>query len=145
MLTLGPILDTLRRHGCCVFLRQLAGADFAVGHGVGCVAHRGGKAGCGRRGSTTSWCCGSTGEGRGGAAAHHLQTFLRRQKRRLLHGIFAAEHGEDADAVECSPEFEVASGPAPTHLHVSRSRCLVSGWIDKQNCFFIFWGDTVCT
>ena len=32
------------------------------------------------------------------------ETFLRRQQRRLLHGIFAAEHGEDADAVECSPE-----------------------------------------
>ena len=46
------------------------------------------------------------------------ETFLRRQQRRLLHGIFAATHGEDAHAVECSPEVEVASGLAPTGLHV---------------------------
>ena len=65
------------------------------------------------------------------------ETFLRRQRRRLLHGIFAAKHGEDADAVGCINEVEVASGPAPTGLHVSRSRYLVSGWIDKLNCFFI--------
>ena len=39
------------------------------------------------------------------------ETFLRKQERRLLHGIFAAKHGEDADAVDCSPEVEVASGP----------------------------------
>ena len=49
------------------------------------------------------------------------ETFLRREQRRLLHGIFAAKHGEDVDAVECSPEVEVAFGPAPTGLHVSRS------------------------
>ena len=42
------------------------------------------------------------------------ETILRRQQRRLPHGTFAAEHGEDADAVKCSPEMEVASGPAPT-------------------------------
>ena len=30
------------------------------------------------------------------------ETFLRRPQRRLLHGIFAAKHGEDADALECS-------------------------------------------
>ena len=59
------------------------------------------------------------------------ETFLRRQQCRLLHGIFAATHGGDADAVECSPEVEVASGRAPTGLHVSRSHCLVCGWIDK--------------
>ena len=73
------------------------------------------------------------------------ETFLRRQQRRPLHGIFAALHGEDADAVECSPEVEVASGPAPTGLHVSRSHHLVSGWIDKLNCFFFWESDTVCT
>ena len=71
------------------------------------------------------------------------ETFLRRQQRRLLHGIFTAEHGEDADAVECSPEVEVATGPAPTGLHVSRSRYLVSGWIDKLICF-LFMGVTPC-
>ena len=49
------------------------------------------------------------------------ETFLRRQQRRLLHGIFFAKHGEDADTVECRPEVEVAFGPAPTGLHVSRS------------------------
>ena len=65
------------------------------------------------------------------------ETFLRRQRRRLLHGIFAATHGEDADAVECSLEPEVASGPAPTGLHVSRSLHLVSGWTGKLDCFFI--------
>ena len=64
------------------------------------------------------------------------ETFLRRQQRCLLHGTFAAEHGEDADAVECSREVEVASGLAPTGLHVSRSHYLVSSWIDKLNCFF---------
>ena len=63
------------------------------------------------------------------------ETFLRRQQRCLLHGTFAAEHGEDADAVECSREVEVASGLAPTGLHVSRSHYLVSGWIDKLNCY----------
>ena len=73
------------------------------------------------------------------------ETFLRRQQRRLLHGIFAARHGEDADAVERSPEVEVASNPAPTGLHVSRSHHLVSGWTDKINGFFIFVSDTVCT
>ena len=31
------------------------------------------------------------------------ETFLRRQQRRQLRGIFASKHGEDADAVECSP------------------------------------------
>ena len=72
LLTLRPGLDTLRRHGCCVFLRRLPGADFAVGQGVGCAAHRGVEAGPGRRGSTTSWSRGSPGEGRGGAA-HHLR------------------------------------------------------------------------
>ena len=64
------------------------------------------------------------------------ETFLRRQQRRLLHGTFAAEHGEGADAVGCSLEVEVASGLAPTGLHVSRSHYLVSG-IDKLNCFFV--------
>ena len=59
------------------------------------------------------------------------ETFLRRQQRRLLHSIFAAEHGEDADAIECSPEVEVASGPAPTGLQFPRSHYLVSGWIDN--------------
>ena len=39
------------------------------------------------------------------------ETFLRRQQRRLLRGIFAPKHGEDADVVECSPELEVASAP----------------------------------
>ena len=38
------------------------------------------------------------------------ETFLRRQQRRLLHGIFAAKNGEDLDEVKCSPEVEVASG-----------------------------------
>ena len=70
LLTLRPVLDTLRRHGCCVFLRHLPGADFAVGHGVGCAAHRGVEEGPGRRGSTTLWSRGSPGEGRGGAAPH---------------------------------------------------------------------------
>ena len=55
---------------------------------------------------------------------------MRRPQRRLLHGIFAAKHGEDADALECSREVEVASGLAPTGLHASRSHYLVSG-IDK--------------
>ena len=32
---------------------------------------------------------------------------------------------------------EVASGPAPTGLYVSRSYYLVSGWIEKLNCFFL--------
>ena len=59
------------------------------------------------------------------------ETFLPRQQRRPLHGIFAAAHGEDTHEVECSPEVEVASGPAPTGLHVSRSHNLVSGWIYK--------------
>ena len=53
------------------------------------------------------------------------ETFLRRQQRRLLHGIIVTGHGEDAHTVECSAEV------APTGLHVSRSRNLVSGWIDK--------------
>ena len=73
------------------------------------------------------------------------ETFLRWQRRRLLHGIFAAKHGEDLDDVKCSSEVEVASGLAPTGLDVSRSQNLVSGWIDKLICSFIFWGDTVCT
>ena len=63
------------------------------------------------------------------------ETFLRRQQRRLLHGIFAATHGEDADAVQCSPEVEVASGPAPAGLHVSRSHDLVSVGLTKLNCY----------
>ena len=63
---------------------------------------------------------------------------MRRQQRPLLHGIFAATHGEDLDEVKCSPEVEVASGPARTGLHVSRSHYLVSGWIDELDCFFIF-------
>ena len=71
------------------------------------------------------------------------ETFLRRQQRRPLHGIFAAKHGEDLDEVKCSPEVEVASGPAPTGLHVSRARYLVSGWIDKLGYSFIF-GVTPC-
>ena len=66
------------------------------------------------------------------------ETFLRKQQRRPLHGILAAKHGEDLDEVECSPEVEVASGPAPTGLHY-----LVSGWIDKLDCFFIL-GVTPC-
>ena len=70
------------------------------------------------------------------------ETFLRKQQRRPLRGIFAAKHGEDDDAVERSPEVEVASGLAPTGLHVSKSHNLVSGWIDKLNCFL--WCDTVC-
>ena len=65
------------------------------------------------------------------------ETFLRRQQRRPLQCIFAATHGEDAHAVDCSPEVEVAFGPAPTGLHVSRSHYLVSGWIDKLDGFFI--------
>ena len=44
------------------------------------------------------------------------ETFLRRQQRRLLHGIFAATHGEDADAVECSIEVDVVCGPTPAGL-----------------------------
>ena len=71
------------------------------------------------------------------------ETFLRRQQRCLLHGTFAAEYGEDADSVDRSPRVEVASGPAPPGLHVSRSHHLVSGWIDKLNCFFIL-GVTPC-
>ena len=71
------------------------------------------------------------------------ETFLRKQQRRLLHGIFVAKHGEDADAVDCSLEVEVASGAAPTGLHVSRSHYLVSDWIDKLYCFFIY-GVTPC-
>ena len=55
------------------------------------------------------------------------ETFLRRQQRRLLHGIFAAKHSEDADAVECGPEVEVGSGA------------------DRSSCFEIpfsrFWLD----
>ena len=70
-------------------------------------------------------------------------TFLRRQQRRPLHGIFAAKHGEDLDEVKRSPEVEVASGLAPTGLHVSRSHYLVSGWIDKLDCFLII-GVTPC-
>ena len=66
------------------------------------------------------------------------ETFLRKQHRRLLHGIFAAKQGEGADAVECSLEVEVSSGPAPTGLHVSRSHYPVSGWIDELSCFFLF-------
>ena len=66
------------------------------------------------------------------------ETFLQRRPPR---GIFAAKHGEDADAVECSPEVEVASG-------ADRSSCfeipyLVSGWIDTLNCSF-FFGVTPC-
>ena len=68
------------------------------------------------------------------------ETFLRRQQRRPLHGIFGDNHGVDADAVECSPEVEVASGPAPTG---SRSQSLVSGWIDKLICVLIY-GVTLC-
>ena len=60
-------------------------------------------------------------------------------------GIFAAKHGEDLDEVKCSPEVEVASSLAPTGLHVSRSPYLLSGWIDKLNCFNFWEGDTVCT
>ena len=71
------------------------------------------------------------------------ETFLRRQQRRPLHGIFAAKNGEDANAAECSPEVEVTSGLAPTGLHVSGSHNLFSGWIDKLNCFFIL-GVTPC-
>ena len=119
LLTLGPVLDTLCRHGCHVFLHRLPGADLAVGHGVACIAHRSVEAGPGRRGSTTSWSRGSPGEGEAELLRITCEeTFLRRQQRRLLHGIFAATHGEDADAVECVPEVEVAFGPAPTGLHV---------------------------
>ena len=71
------------------------------------------------------------------------ETFSHRQQRRLRRVIYAAKHGGDADAVECSLEVEVASGPAPTGLHVSRSRYLVSGWIDKLDCFFVV-GVTLC-
>ena len=136
-LTLGPVLDTLRHHGCCVFLRQLPGADFAVGHGVGCVAHRGVEA---VPGGVEAQLRGLA-DRRARVEAELLritceETFLRRQQRRPLHGIFSAKQGDDVDAVKCS-------GPAPTGLHVSRSHYLVSGWIDKLGCFFIL-GVTPC-
>ena len=53
------------------------------------------------------------------------ETFLRRQQRPLLHGIFADKHGEDADAVERSPEVDVACGPAPGGLPVLQFYCIV--------------------
>ena len=97
-------------------------------------ATRGVEAGPGRRGSTTSWSRGSPGEGRGGAAAHHLRGDVLAQATVSS----AAWHLPPLNTVvECSPEVEVASGPAPTGLHVSRSHYLVSGWIDKRNSFFI--------
>ena len=134
MLTLGPVLDARRRHGCCVFLRRLPGADYAVGHGVGCVATavlkrdlEGVEAqlrGLADRRARVEALLRITCE----------ETFLRRQQRRLPHGTFAAEHGEDADVVECRTEAEVASGPAPT------------GQIESSAQLFLdFWGDTVCT
>ena len=46
------------------------------------------------------------------------ETFLRRQQRRLLPGIFAAKHGEDPDAVDFDPEVEVAGVPAPEGFFV---------------------------
>ena len=134
MLTLGAVLDTLRRHGCCVFLRRLPGADLAVGHGVSCVGHRGVEAG--PVGVEAQLRGLADRQARVEAELLRIpceETFLRRQQRRLLHGIIAAKHG--VDAVECSSEVEVASGPAPTGFHVSRSHYLVSGWIDKLFCY----------
>ena len=60
-------------------------------------------------GSTTSWSRGWPGEGQVELLRITCEeTFLRRQQRRPLRGIFAAKHGEDANAVECRPEVEVA-------------------------------------
>ena len=64
--------------------------------------------------------------------AELLRIACDKQQRRPLHGIFAAKHGEDADAVDCSPGMEVASGPAPAGLYVSKSFFFVSGWIEKH-------------
>ena len=46
------------------------------------------------------------------------ETFLRRQQRRLLQGIFAVRHGEDPDAVDFSPEVDVVGVSAPEGLSV---------------------------
>ena len=56
------------------------------------------------------------------------ETFLRRQQRRLLHGIFAAAHGEDAHAVECGPEVGSCLWPG-----ADRSSCFES----PLSCFWL--------
>ena len=40
------------------------------------------------------------------------ETFLRRQQRRLLNGIFGAKYGEAANAVDDSPLLDVGTLPA---------------------------------
>ena len=118
LLTLGPVLETIRRHGCCVFLRRVPGADFTVAHGVGCVAHRGIEAGPERRGSTSSWSRGSPGEGRGGAAAHHRQGGV------LAHG---------SSAVHCT-----ASAPLNTVRMPTRSRAALRSKLPPARCRQVF-------
>ena len=46
------------------------------------------------------------------------ETFLRRQQRRLLNGIFRAKHGEEAKAADDSPVLDVPSILAPEGLFV---------------------------
>ena len=55
------------------------------------------------------------------------ETFLPRQQRRPLHGIFAAKHGE----VECS-----CLRPSADRSSCFEIPCLVSGWIYGLGCFF---------
>ena len=95
-------------------------------HRVGCAAHRSVEAGTWKAWKHNFVVSRIAGRGpkRELLRITCEETFLRRQRRRLLHGIFAATHGEDADAVECSPEVEVASGLAPTGLHLSRAHYL---------------------
>ena len=40
------------------------------------------------------------------------ETFLRRQQRRLLNGIFGAKYGEAANTVDDSPLLDVGTLPA---------------------------------
>ena len=120
VLPFGAALETLRRHGHCVFLRWLPGAYLPVGHGVGGVP----TAVLKRDLEGVEARLRGLADRLARVEAELLritceETFLCRQQRRLLRGIFAAKHGEDADAVDCGPEVEVASGPAPAGLDVS--------------------------
>ena len=64
------------------------------------------------------WRTGVRGLKRNWCASTCEETFLRRQQRRLLLGIFAAKHGEEPDAVDFDPEVEVAGVPAPEGFFV---------------------------
>ena len=73
------------------------------------------------------------------------ETFLRRQQRRLLHGIFAAKHGEDADAAS-SAALRWKLPPAPRRQVFMCRDPRILFLVGLTNLLFLyFWGYTVCT